>query len=509
MFYLKSDLELFEAISFSNGYHVTLPYFVTPKIAEDTLLELANTEVRPRDGRFLLINPKVATWCFIDEEEHQLCRLIANPIRFSTVKKVSRPGVSSEWLHEFLTHLYRRGMLKVGDKVGIDPDIYAKGPIFRDIYLMELLLTERCDLRCKYCFAEASGKKEDMPLEIARKAIDKLLELPTEKFILKLGGGEPFLRFRTITKLIDYLDRCVRNRKKATRILLESTTNATLLDDEIVEFIKSHGMRLCVSLDGPKEIHDQMRPFPGGQGSYEKMVKGIEKLKDHGARFRVITVVGRHNVHQARRILDHFISLGITLVRFNPMVKTGTGRPNWERNGIAPKEYFSFMKDVLQYISESRSFTEDNLESMIRNLMVRTRGFNCMRSLCGAGYTHITVDPRGDLHPCALLRGSTRHICQGNIRSIESLWTSYANDPVVKEMPRRVVSNIPGCRECTWRHFCEGGCTLSAFAEYGNLYCPTSLCEYYRMMYPFLLDYLVEHPDVAKHLVPEAEVCQC
>lgn len=509
MFYIKSDLELFEAITFCNDYQITLPYFETPQITGDTPLELVNTEVRSRNGKFLLINPQIATWCFIDEDEYQFCRLMGNPIKFSALNKASGPVVSTEWLQEFLTHLYRRGMLKVGDKVGIDPEIYAKGPIFRDIYLMELLLTERCNLKCKYCFAEASGKKEDMPLEIGCKAIDKLLELPAERFILKLGGGEPFLRFGLITKLIDYLKKGICNRKKATKILLESTTNGTLLDDEMVEFIKSYGMRFCVSLDGPKDTHDKMRRFPGGQGSYEKTVTGIEKLKEHGVRFRVITVVGRHNFNQARSILDHFISLGITLVRFNPILKTGSGRSEWDRKGIEPKEYFSFMKDVLQYIGESRSLSEDNLEMMIRNLVVRTRDFNCMRSLCGAGYTHITVDPKGDLHPCALLRSSTRQICQGNINSIESLWISYANDPVVKEMPRRIVSNIPGCKECVWRHFCEGGCTLSTLADSGTLYHPTSLCKYYRQMYPYLLDYLAEHPDAAQYLVPEAEICQC
>jgi radical SAM protein with 4Fe4S-binding SPASM domain len=508
MFYVKSELELLEAIYFHTEYEISLPYFETPGIASDTPLELVNTDITPRNGKFLLVNPQVATWCFINEREHRVCRLMGSPIQFSALEKATDPTVPPGWLEQFLTHLYRRGMLKVNGKVGIDPGMYAKGPIFRDTYLMELLLTERCNLQCEYCFAEAGSKRADMPLEIGRKAIDKLLDLPCERFILKLGGGEPFLRFGLIRELVEYVEKRIADREKPTGVLLESTTNGTVLTDEMVDFIKRYRIRFCVSLDGPKDIHDRMRPFPGGRGSYEETLKGIEKLKEHEVEFRVITVVARHNFDQARRILDHLVSLGITLVRFNPMVKTGSGRSEWDRNGIEPKEYFSFMGEVLEYLGENRCLSEDNLERMIRNLVVRTRDTNCMRSLCGAGYTHITVDPEGDLHPCALLRSSTRHIRQGNINSIESLMTCYANDPVVKEMPRRVVRNIPGCRECVWRHFCEGGCTLSALADYGTLYHPTSLCEYYRRMYPYLLDYLAEHPEVAAYLVSEAEICR-
>lgn len=67
------------------------------------------------------------------------------------------------------------------------------------------------------------------------------------------------------------------------------TTNGTLLDDEIIGYIKKYNFGLMVSLDGPQKLHDKQCPTQGGKGSYEMAVKGIKRLM---ARRRAVTVRG-------------------------------------------------------------------------------------------------------------------------------------------------------------------------------------------------------------------------
>lgn len=76
----------------------------------------------------------------------------------------------------------------------------------------------------------------------------------------------------------EYAQRRVREVNKAVGFY--ATTNATLLDDEKIGFIKRHGISLMVSFDGPREIQDAQRPFANGKGSYDVIVPKI-KLLEH------------------------------------------------------------------------------------------------------------------------------------------------------------------------------------------------------------------------------------
>jgi sulfatase maturation enzyme AslB (radical SAM superfamily) len=74
-------------------------------------------------------------------------------------------------------------------------------------------------------------------------------------------------------------------------------------------------------------------------------------------------------------------------------------------------------------------------------------------------------------------------------------------------MASRIVADIPECADCHWRHLCEGGCSLDAYANQGGLMKPCSLCGFYRQMYPKLLSTLASRPALLNLLVPEALWC--
>lgn len=154
----------------------------------------------------------------------------------------------------------------------------------RKISKILLQLTQRCNLRCNYCvyseeknFGTRNHSNKDMSYETAKKAIDFYMEhsVDCEEKAISFYGGEPLLQFDLIKKIITYCNDVFRGHK----IIYSITTNGTLLTDEIMDFLVKNQVYITVSFDGPKKIHDKNRRFVNGTGSYDVVIKNLERLK--------------------------------------------------------------------------------------------------------------------------------------------------------------------------------------------------------------------------------------
>jgi len=145
---------------------------------------------------------------------------------------------------------------------------------------MALFLTQSCNLNCIYCYGEGGeyGSGGSLEEKTAYQAVDWLIERSGKKRKIHVSffGGEPFLKFPMMKAVTEYAQRRVREVNKA--VDFHAATNATLLDDEKIAFIKEHGISVMVSFDGPREIQDAQRPFANGKGSYDVTVPKIKKL---------------------------------------------------------------------------------------------------------------------------------------------------------------------------------------------------------------------------------------
>jgi len=219
----------------------------------------------------------------------------------------------------------------------------------------------------------------------------------------------------------------------------------------------------------------------------------------------IIGVVSRQNWEHARAVAEHLADLGVESVRLNPVYRVGRGRD--QGVAIQAEEYFQFLSEVLDFLGEKRAFREEHLAAMARNLVVRTRDYRCMRSPCAAGYDHFAIDPAGDVYPCGAFRLAVPESRIGRLVDLTSLDGAYLNNELLQQMANRIVADIPECADCPWRHLCEGGCSLDAYANQGGLMKPCSLCGLYRQMYPKLLSALAHRPALLNLLVPEALWC--
>jgi uncharacterized protein len=184
-----------------------------------------------------------------------------------------------------------------------------------------------CNLDCTYCFylskqalpgGPGGGHMDDEVLE--RFVRDYIASVTADEVVFSWQGGEPTLMGLEFFRKVVAVQK--RYRKPGQRIENDLQTNGTLLDEDWALFLKEHRFLVGLSIDGPKDVHDAMRPTKRGLPSFDDVVRGAQLLKRHGVPFNTLTCVHRYN---ASRPLDvyRFLrrELGSSYLQFIPIVE--------------------------------------------------------------------------------------------------------------------------------------------------------------------------------------------
>jgi len=184
-----------------------------------------------------------------------------------------------------------------------------------------------CNLDCAYCFylskeklasGPGPGHMGDEALESFVR--DYIRSVTADEVVFSWQGGEPTLLGVPFFEKVVALQR--KHAKPGQRIENDLQTNGTLLDEDWAKFLKRNRFLVGLSIDGPKDVHDAMRPTKRGQPSWDDVMRGAGHLKRHGVPFNTLTCVHRYN---AKRPLDvyRFLrrELGSTYLQFIPIVE--------------------------------------------------------------------------------------------------------------------------------------------------------------------------------------------
>ncbi|WP_168356647.1 Cys-rich peptide radical SAM maturase CcpM [Petralouisia muris] len=151
------------------------------------------------------------------------------------------------------------------------------------LHMLTLQVTQNCNLRCKYCVYSGSyiNRKHNnkrMSFETAKKAIDYYILHSSQMPKLRFGfyGGEPTLEIELIRKCVSYINGCSLGKPVEYNL----TTNATILNRDIIQFFIDNHFYLTISLDGSKEIQDKNRVYAeSGKGTFDKVIENIGWLR--------------------------------------------------------------------------------------------------------------------------------------------------------------------------------------------------------------------------------------
>jgi len=441
----------------------------------------------------LLLAEHTASWCLLTQFETAVAQA-AKDTRLADLQ-ARYPQIDEQSILEFFVRLYQRGLLRLNGEPGLSPELLNDGALFRDGLLVEILLTQKCNLACRYCLAEAGPDMPHLHPEVAYAAVDAAFNLRTDRPLsIQLSGGEPFVNFKLFKALVEYIEEKQRQTGRSTRLSTQS--NGTLIDDEIAEFVKDHQIEIGISCDGPSQLSDISRPMLGGQPSNERTLRGMRTLWRHGVTFGVILVLNRANVEHPEEIVDFFTEAGINSIKVNPISMIGDARLTWNDMAITGDQYFDFLDAFTERVIEKRvPLNESNLAEYLRYLVRRIHDYRCMRSNCGAGRSFFIVDASGDVYPCAHSAGIPSWRLGKVSDAAGDLVGMGAKNRFVQQFSLRLVEQIEDARRCPWRHFCEGGCAVNAYQRFGTIQAPDTLCSFYERFYPRLLERLAGEPE--------------
>ncbi|EPN9336293.1 radical SAM protein [Enterococcus faecalis] len=152
---------------------------------------------------------------------------------------------------------------------------------YDDLQNLTLEVTEDCNFRCKYCIYNEDHPdyrgftKFKMSIDTAKKAIDFFAKHSnTQKVYFGFYGGEPLMNFTLIKESVEYIDMVFKGKD----IVYSMTTNASMINQNIAEFLIKNNFNIMVSLDGDQETHDKNRVFPNGKGTFESTFRGIKNI---------------------------------------------------------------------------------------------------------------------------------------------------------------------------------------------------------------------------------------
>jgi len=192
----------------------------------------------------------------------------------------------------YLSRAVERGMfkplLKKDFSMYLDQG-FLKKILSENLRFLLLGVTEQCNQRCRYCVYSGKypGRRTHslrrMTWDTAIRSIDYFLARNhgEERTSISFYGGEPLLEW-------DLVKRCVahiRRRSSPERLTLSTGTNATLLNDEMIDFFIENDVVLFISLDGPARVHDAMRVFRNGRGTHKKVKEALHRIRHKNERY--------------------------------------------------------------------------------------------------------------------------------------------------------------------------------------------------------------------------------
>jgi len=338
--------------------------------------------------------------------------------------------------------------------------------------------TERCNFNCTYCYLPEEMRRsgKTMTVEEVGAALERLgayFDRTLESGIkpqLIFHGSEPMLAREAVFAAID---------RFRDRFLFGIQTNATLLDEEAIEFLMSRGVGVGISLDAHEApAADAVRKNWHGHGAFAHVVKVMERLASYPA-FNVITTVTRENVALLPELVDFYHDAGVRVVMFNPVRCTrGGGMALKPDDGLLTEAFCSALDRTYTLFEHTgRTLVVANFANVLAGILGPTgRRLMCDISPCGGGRCFLAVSARGDVFPCSEFLGFPEY--RGGNLFQDDLDGVLKSEPF-RAVTSRVVEGIEPCRRCAVRHFCGAPCPAEVRAVHGTLNAPSPYCRFY------------------------------
>lgn len=340
-----------------------------------------------------------------------------------------------------------------------------------------------------------------MSLPLAERLFDRLFEFPTIRENLRIvwHAGEPMVLptdyYEDMFSLIE------KRAGEAIKISHSIQTNGTLITDAWCDLIQKWNLNVGVSIDGPAEFHDLNRKYRSGEGSFDRAIRGVQKLQGRGIPFHVISVLTVESLQAPEMMLSFYDQAKIEHVCFNVEEQEG---------------YHSYSKtfDSQRFEELYRNFFETFVRlAMQRGKKLMVREFeNSVRAIRATGdkfsnnladpFAIISVDCEGNLSTFSPELLGVQHPAYGSFsfgNAAEDDFETIAARVTESDLYADILSGRQKCKsECAYYSVCGGGAPSNKIFENGSAnstetrYCLTQKVEIDVVL--SLIEKLPQHP---------------
>lgn len=369
------------------------------------------------------------------------------------------------------------------------PDFQLKSSILGDnvdLSVFYFFVSQDCNLNCLYCYGDGGdyGKgRMLMSEQTAQDFLDRFITKPGHRYMINLFGGEPLMNLPLLKRFVAMVEE--KRQRLGCRVDVNVTTNGTLWNDDIRDFLRDHVTNITVSLDGPPEVHDTQRPARGSFSPYERALRtlaGLREIKPDNTVIR--TIVTHDSCRQVGDIYRHNAALapggvGLTTVDVDPANPLA----------MSDQDHLDMLEQIVATNRASlMSFAEDDDPQFFEYTfdlfeMVFFRRYRA--NPCNAGRAVGAVAADGDIYPCHRFVGKDGFRL-GNVSQDPPLNDDHPR--IATAFREAGVDANPTCSGCWARYLCGGCCYVIALLRSGDIATPPAHhCRLKRTVYHELL----------------------
>jgi uncharacterized protein len=355
--------------------------------------------------------------------------------------------------------------------------------------VMELLViqpTPFCNINCSYCYLPNRHSKAVVSRETLANLFSQVFASGWVDGFLSVvwHAGEPMVLpiefYREAFRIVDAL------KPAGVSIGHSFQTNGMLIDDAWCDFLIEEDVGIGVSVDGPKHLHDRHRLTRSGQGTFDRTIAGIRRLRRRGVRFHVISVLSSLNLKAPAEMFEFYVSEGIKEVCFNVEESEGSHVSSTFAQDDVETAFYRFMSEFWRLSAAAPgklSFIRE-IDHTIRQVL-RPRDAPTANQLTEP-FAVTCMDVAGNISTFSPELLGLKHAAYGDFL-LGNINTDRLVDlpsrPNLGMMQRDILAGVELCRQnCQYFSVCGGGEPVNKLSEHGTFVTSeTTHCRLTRM----------------------------
>ncbi len=336
-----------------------------------------------------------------------------------------------------------------------------------------LHVTNACNLNCNYCYVDKNS--EFMSDETTRKAIDAIFRSAIKhrfkNIHLRYAGGEASLQIERVIAIHDYALALAQQHN--INLSASVLSNGVFLSSRMIDCLKDRHIGVMISLDGVGSHHDRQRPFIDGRGSFRMVDRTITQLLTKSLIPHISVTASLRNLAGLPELISYILERDMSF-------SLNYYRDNDRSTHITDLQFTDTqMIDAMRSVFE---LIERNIpqRTLLGSLIDKANLQYSHQSTCGIGDNYLVINQKGGIAKC-------------HVDIKQTITTIATDDPLLivrndrQGVQAHSVDEKEGCRSCSWRYWCTGGCPLLTYRATGRSDVKSPNCNIYKALFPDVL----------------------